>query len=148
MGDDWWSLRFFNLLEELAPPLGYRVEPFWVHPKEMPAARLDKILRARGVRGIILPSLPAGVEGIDFLWEPYAVVALSETVLTPRVHSVQVGTSSNIRTIIENLAELGYRKPLLAVHDRFHFGMHGIHEGAFMMATTGAHGRGATGDPR
>lgn len=133
--DDWTSVQFFNALEKLAPPLGYKVEPFWVHPTKLPPARLDRILKARGVRGILLPSLPEGVESIDFLWDHYAVVALSETVLSPRLHSVQKSAFSDIRTVVEELASLGYRKPLLAVHTRYHVGMHGIHEGAFMTAT-------------
>jgi LacI family transcriptional regulator len=132
---DWTSLKYFNALEHLAAKLGYKVEPFWVHPTHMPPARLDSILRARGVRGILLPALPENVPSIDFAWDRYAVVALSNSVLSPRVHCVQKNFLFDIRTVVAKLAELGYRKPLLAVHTRFHKGMHGIHEGAFAVAT-------------
>lgn len=133
--EDWTSLQYFNALQPLASRLGYRVESFWLHPTDMPPGRLNQILRARGIRGILLPSLPENVDSIDFIWDSYAVVALSETILVPRVHSVQKSVFFDIRTAVEKLAELGYRKPLLAVHTRYHKGMHGIHEGAFAVAT-------------
>lgn len=127
--------EMFDSMLRLAPKRGYTLEPFWIHPKRMPAKRLHGILRSRSVRGIFLPSLPAGVDHIDFTWDRYCTVALSESVLSPHVHSVQKSTSFDVRTCVRELAKAGYSRPILAVHSLFHRGCHGLHEGAFLTAT-------------
>ncbi|WFB35978.1 LacI family DNA-binding transcriptional regulator [Kiritimatiellota bacterium B12222] len=132
---NWTSLQYYKAMQRLAPHMGYKVEPFWIHPEKMPADRMDQILRSRGIRGIVLPSFPEGVEEMVFDFSHYSVVAISETVLQPRVHSVQKSAFFDIRMVVKELATLGYRRPLLAVHTPYHQGMHGVHEGAFMMST-------------
>lgn len=131
----WSSVRLFEALQKLAPAHGYQVKPFWLHSKRMPAKRLNQILLSRNIRGIFLPSLPQGVDTVDFLWENYAVVSLSETVQSPRVSSVQTGVYYNIRMALKKLVEYGYSAPTMIAHERFHQGIHGLHTGAFYSAT-------------
>lgn len=129
------SVRLHDHLKDLAPKRGYNLDEFWLNADEMPARRLDQVLRSRGVRGIFLSSLPVGVNEITFPWEGYSVVSLSETVQRPQTHSIQKSTYFDVRRCVRRLAEAGYRRPILAVHDRFHRGMQGVHEGAFYAAT-------------
>lgn len=129
------NVALYEALVRYAPSCGYDLEPFWLHPEKMPAARLNQVLQSRGVRGLFIPSLPAGSDHVDFLWDDYCTVALSETVLNPRVHSVQRSTAFDVRTCVRELAAAGYRRPILAVHTRYHQGSHGLHEGAFIAAT-------------
>jgi len=63
------------------------------------------------------------------------VVSLSETVQSPVVHSVQKSTYFDVRTCVRELAKAGYTRPIFASHTRYHMGMHGLHEGAFHVAT-------------
>jgi DNA-binding LacI/PurR family transcriptional regulator len=132
----WSSVKLFEALQTRASTMGYRIEHFWLHPDRMPMQRVHQILQARGVRGIFLPSVRPDGPALDFPWRRYAMVALSESVLTPEVHSVQRSGFFDIRTAVTRFCALGYRKPILAVHRRYHAGMHGIDEAAFRAATS------------
>jgi hypothetical protein len=129
------SYRYFEALQLLAPMKGYNVEHFWLHPEKMPPHRLDQIFKSRGIRGILLPSLPEGRHHIDFNWDDYSIVSLSESIETPRVNSVQNSIDVDVRVAVKKLVEHGYRKPMFVCDTRFHEGARGLHEGAFYVAT-------------
>jgi LacI family transcriptional regulator len=137
--DGWLSVytskRYFETLQVLAPKKGYHVEHFWIHPEKMPPHRLDQIFKSRGIRGILLPSLPEGRHRIDFNWDDYAIVSLSESIETPRVNSVQNSVDVDTRVAVQKLVEYGYQKPMFVCDTRFHEGARGLHEGAFYVAT-------------
>jgi DNA-binding LacI/PurR family transcriptional regulator len=68
---------------------GYRLVEFPLDEK-MPPHRLEKILLARNVPGILIPPWWQGnyPDWGDFRWERFCVVCFGHTIHTPRVHLV------------------------------------------------------------
>ncbi|HEY9250582.1 MAG TPA: LacI family DNA-binding transcriptional regulator [Rariglobus sp.] len=57
-----------------AAELGYGLDVFWVYERGVSARRMDAILRARGIDGVVLLSVQPGEIGID--WARYACAYL------------------------------------------------------------------------
>lgn len=89
---------------------GYRVETFWIEKEKTDCRRLTSILRAREVRGILVPPLPdaRALTGID--WSYFSAVALTHSLLSPRMHRVCPNQFDNMGLLLRNLKESGYRR--------------------------------------
>lgn len=95
---------------DCAARLGYRLEEFRVGD-DLPPGRLHEILRARNIRGILLP--PHGrmqPDWRDFPWEDYAVVRFGRSMRCPRAHLVTADQFANCRLALEKMRERGYRR--------------------------------------
>ena len=93
---------------------GYRLEEFLVN-ETMPAQRLQQILRARGIRGILIPPHPRrflsgkSVDWKPFEWEGFSVVRFGQTI-DLAVDSVGSNGISNAVIAFENIRERGYER--------------------------------------
>jgi len=95
---------------EEAERCGFRLEEF-VLDKEMTPARLERILYARNIQGILLP--PHGqsqIEWGDFHWENFCAVRFGYTVHHPAAHVVTSSQLTHGLIAFENMARLGYRR--------------------------------------
>ncbi len=72
---------------EAAGTLGYRLEEFVVD-RAMPGHRLQRILKTRNVRGILLPPHNSGFELADFDWSLFSVVRFGVSIKEPSAHVV------------------------------------------------------------
>lgn len=70
-----------------ATELGYRLEEFAIGG-DLTAERLQTILTARGVRGLIIPPHAHGLALEGFEWARYSVIRLGFSVPTPHAHAV------------------------------------------------------------
>jgi LacI family transcriptional regulator len=95
--------------------LGFKVEPFVVGRNGVPLQRLDAILRARGIRGILL--LPAwnepDVSRLD--WSHYLGVYADYVIERPALPSVYPDHYRAMILALQRLRALGYRRPGLFV---------------------------------
>lgn len=107
------SYREFDLYwqgaAETATQLGYRLEEF-VMGRDLTAERLQKILHARGVRGLLLPPHPDGLAFQNFDWSEYSVIRLGLSLPEPRVHAVVSDQSECAVLAYTRVRELGYRR--------------------------------------
>lgn len=94
---------------DYAHRLGYRLEEFLVG-KEMTASRLQQILLARNVRGILIPPHSAGLKLDDFDWSQFSVVRLGISVAEPRAHIVTSDQMNCAAMAFGRLWERGYRR--------------------------------------
>jgi LacI family transcriptional regulator len=92
-----------------AEQLGYRLEEF-VAGASMSGQRLEKILSARGVRGILIPPHHAGLALPEFAWPSYSVVRFGLSVPEPRAHVVGNDQMNSARLAFESVRERGYRR--------------------------------------
>jgi DNA-binding LacI/PurR family transcriptional regulator len=95
---------------EGATKLGYRLEEFRLG-HQMTSRRLHQILRARGIRGILLP--PHGSfqpEWQDFPWENYAIARFGRSLKEPRAHLVTADQYTNTLLAVRKMRERGYRR--------------------------------------
>lgn len=89
---------------------GYQLEEFIV--KNMPLERLDKTLKTRNVRGILIPPAPPPTfSGLDrFPWQDYVVVRLGITSPLPFPHSVAIDDVGNSVLALERILSKGYKR--------------------------------------
>ena len=101
---------FWQGAAEQAQRLGYRLEEFALC--EIGALkRLEQILLARGIDGILLPPIPLiPWEWGDFGWDHFCVVRLSRTVFEPRVHLVTTDQVANTILSFREMQARGYER--------------------------------------
>ncbi len=96
-----------------AHELGYHLEEFrW---SELPLPRMHSILKARGIRGIVLaPTPPHESPSPDqlqaFPWQDYAVVRFGESLRALNVNFVSSAQVSNTILAFEQIQQRGYRR--------------------------------------
>ncbi len=101
--------NYWQGARDTAARLGYRLEEFVV-TKDMTAARLQKILQARGVRGILMPPHTHGVNLPDFDWSRYSVVRLGVSVEHPRAHVITSDQINCASLAFSRVLERGYQR--------------------------------------
>lgn len=107
--------RFHAGVLARARELGYRVEDFWLREPGMTSRRMSSILRTRGIRGLILQSLPRAHGHLSLEWRHFAAVAKGLTITRPRLHRVTSSHFEDMRLVVHHLRRHGYRRPGLVL---------------------------------
>jgi len=115
-----------------AAELGFKVQDFSVGTEAMPLSRLDSILHARGIQGlVILPAL-GSPDFSPLTWERYAAIYTDYLMEHPPLHCVCSNHYHSMVNLCRELHSRGYRRPGLfmeiAIDERLHFRW----EGAFL----------------
>jgi LacI family transcriptional regulator len=98
--------------------LGYRLDEFWMHEPEMPAARWVSIFRARNIRGIIIIGmmqrnrLPAHLSP---LWDEFPAVVTGVRTRDPALSFACSDQHALALEAFEKAVALGYRRPALVL---------------------------------
>jgi len=90
--------------------LHHRLEFFPLDEATMTAKRLDAILHARGVEGLILGGMNTLVSPLDFTWSRYSTIGIETTGLDSLGHSVEAAFLDGARTAMRRITELGCRR--------------------------------------
>ncbi|MFT3991471.1 MAG: LacI family DNA-binding transcriptional regulator [Luteolibacter sp.] len=93
----------------IAERSGYRLERYLIN-SEMGYERLDQILSARGVNGILLAPLPENGNWRNFPWEKYAVVRFGNEQLDIPGHRICPDHVENMKTAFQKIREKGYQR--------------------------------------
>lgn len=82
--------RFHKGAVRRAVDLGYRLDSFWLKEKTMSFSRLDRMLRARNIRGLIIgPPLYQAHGHVRLGWNRYVAVTMGSSLWKPRLNRVQ-----------------------------------------------------------
>jgi LacI family transcriptional regulator len=92
-----------------AERLGYRLEEFVVK-RDLTAARLQKILLTRNIRGILIPPHPTGFDLPEFDWSLFSIVRFGASVKVPRAHIVTSDQTKCAAMAFARVHERGYRR--------------------------------------
>lgn len=103
---------------DYAARLGYRLEEF-VLRKDMSSARLQQILVARNVRGILIPPHTNDLSLPDFDWSQFSVVRLGISVKSPRAHIVTSDQKNCAAMAFDEIWARGYRRIAYVTAHRF-----------------------------
>jgi len=96
-------------VEEAAARLGYKVD--WLPLSDYGSFQpLPKILRHRGIRGVLLPPLAEGAGFRRSKWDGFTLVALTRGNHFFPVHAVAHDTFTNARLCWRKVQSLGYRR--------------------------------------
>lgn len=102
--------RFFAGVCRRARELGYGVDELWLREPGMTSAGMTRILRARGIRGLILHSLPAAGGRLELEWKGFACVTKGLTVSHPSVHRVVSSHYEDMQLVLRELETRRYRR--------------------------------------
>ena len=103
--------------KEMAEKLGFKAEVFVLGREHLSVLRLDSILKSRGIRGVlVLPA--AGIPNVSELdWSSFAGVYTDYIIEHPPLDSVCSDHFRSMVLALQKLAELGYKRPGLVLHE-------------------------------
>lgn len=120
-----------------AEQLGYRLEEFVIGPEISPE-RVETILAARGVRGLLIPPHHQGLQLPGFGWHAYSVVRFGYSMPEPRTHVVANDQMSSGRLAYEQVRARGYRRIGFVTSERFDQNTSGNFRAGFLVAQDAA----------
>jgi DNA-binding LacI/PurR family transcriptional regulator len=94
---------------------GWNLEVFCPAHDGLSLPKLSRILRARGIQGLVIAPLPDGLSTLELEWSWFSAVVASRTLLSPRLHSIAPHQAFNMRLLCQKLYALGYRSPGLFI---------------------------------
>jgi LacI family transcriptional regulator len=95
--------------------LGYRIAVFQVGTTPGEGQRLNRILRSRGISGVILASLDVSQIQFSMEWEQLSALCIESQHLGLSLHTVGNNQTAITRTAIRRMFELGYSRIGLTV---------------------------------
>lgn len=97
---------------------GYSLDEFWLHDPELYGDRLNRILRARGIRGVIVVGLMREnrlPQRFSVTWQNHAVVVTGVRTRQPTLPFACADHHSLVLDAMEQTRRLGYRRPALVL---------------------------------
>lgn len=112
--DLYWQSAF-----DEAQRAGYRLEEFVLN-EALPPKRLQSVLLARNIRGILIPPHRTCPDWGDFRWSEFCIVRFGHSIATPRAHLVTSDQLTDGLIAFENIRAHGYTRIGLVVSSRSH----------------------------
>jgi len=97
-------------MQERAQAHGFRCEPIWAGDPAISRKRLNQILMARGIRGLIVGSLAEGECRLNLEWEEFCAVAIGRSIEEPRLDRVSPAWFHGNSEVFLNLDAMGFRR--------------------------------------
>jgi len=111
-----WMRGLFIGARERAAELGYALEEIWVRAPDFKLSRLPRLLAARGIDGLLLPSLVWDQPLKDHIpWADVQAVIIDAPRETLDLHRVNFDETYNLQLALAEVARLGYRRPGLVI---------------------------------
>lgn len=107
--------QFLKGARQAAERMGYRIVPFQIENSPTEGPRLSRVLRSRGISGIIVGSLDVSLRELAMEWDYFSALCIESQHLRLALHTVANNQGGLTRTAVRRLAELGYRRIGLAV---------------------------------
>lgn len=101
--------RLHHALRRRARELGYEADTFWLGAPDIPPRRLQSILRARGIRALVLIDGPVYIDRVPIDLSSFATVTIGYGIGLP-LHRVCQHQYQEMFQLIQRLNALGYRR--------------------------------------
>jgi LacI family transcriptional regulator len=108
--------KYLKGARERGEKLGYRVESYTLDEPGMNLKRLEKVIRTRGVEGILIAPLPKALVPMEMDWSYFAVAALGYTI-AEHFSVAAHHHFGNMLTALENLEAQGYQRVGFCISD-------------------------------
>ncbi len=103
--------KVYDGMRERALESGFYTEPFYLRSPSLTGTKINRILTARGIRGIILaPQRQPDSEKLSLQWENYACATVGYTWEDPLVDRIVAFHRHNIDIAYEKLVALGHKR--------------------------------------
>lgn len=117
-----WRLQWEGARQR-AKELGYSLEEFGMGRNGLSAARIAKVLEARGIEGVIVFPLSNG-RALALPWERLASVAIGYTLELPLLHRVVTAHFDSVLMALEQLRVRGYRRIGVVLDEQLNLRVH------------------------
>ncbi|WP_414663943.1 LacI family DNA-binding transcriptional regulator [Horticoccus sp. 23ND18S-11] len=96
---------------------GFAIEQFWTTDPGMTDARLEQILRTRGIVGVVLSPIVTGESALtlDWDWRHFAPAVIGNVTWTPELHHAGHHHYLALRMVLNELAQLGCTAPVALI---------------------------------
>lgn len=103
-----------------AEQLGFTTELFWLgdYSGTLPQARLQKVLHARGITGVILLPFNQAQDMSGFDFSRFAAVQMDHCLVQPQIHTILPDHYVSMIHALERLTQRGYERIGLAMERR------------------------------
>jgi LacI family transcriptional regulator len=108
-------IRYYEGASQRAEELGYRLEPFWLGDPELTPRRASRILRDRGIRGLLVGPLTKGQSSLDLEWDWFCAVALGRSLAQPGLTTVSTNHFQAVELAWRKAVDHGFRRIGLAL---------------------------------
>ncbi len=95
---------------ERAHEMGYGIEVFSLHEAGMTSQRLSRILRARGIDGVVVGPVPEEEPALELDWNCFATATMGYSVVHPLLHRACSDHFEMLRSAMGFLVARGYRR--------------------------------------
>jgi DNA-binding LacI/PurR family transcriptional regulator len=123
---------------QAATTQGYRLEEFVVGEAGMSPDRLDEVLLARNVQGVVIAPLPAPRGSFDLRWEKFCAVSIELTFIRPLFDRVVHDAYTGMRTAMGACRDRGYRRPGLVLTEGGNERTEGLNMAGFLLEQQGS----------
>lgn len=119
-----------------AAEMGYKLEAFVVSGKPTEHRRLERILKTRGIRGmIIIPRLEHLQPRLHFKWSELTAVEIGRMLWHPRnLHHVEPSDYHKIHEALHLLKKVGYRRIGMAIEPMQNHHQRGTYYASYTMS--------------
>ncbi len=107
--------QFLTGARRAAERMGYRIVPFQIENSASEGTRLSRVLRSRGIDGVIIASLDVSLRKLAMEWDCFSALCIESQHLDLSLHTVANNQGGITRAAVRRLFELGYRRIGLAV---------------------------------
>lgn len=105
-----WMEICLGAMERTCTQLGYHLEIIHIQRDLAPSSHPDRILQARGIRGVALLAPMDDDLEIRIDWERYAAVIFGNPLLGRRLNRVGTDAYAAMQMVCEKVSERGYRR--------------------------------------
>lgn len=103
--------KIYEGMRERALESGFYTEPFYLRSSALTGSKINRILTARGIRGLVLaPQRRPGSERLSLQWDNYACSTVGYTWEDPLVDRIVTFHRHNIDAAYEKLVALGHKR--------------------------------------
>jgi DNA-binding LacI/PurR family transcriptional regulator len=130
-----YQKKIHGAAEQQARRMGYKLEPFLLSGKPSEHHQLNRILQARGIRGlIIIPRLATRQPRLHLEWARFASVEIGRTLWSPRnLHHIETADYHKVIEAIHILKKAGYHRIGMAVEPMQNQHQRGIYYAASLV---------------
>lgn len=93
-----------------AAALGYKIEPFWALAPRMNGPALTRMLRARGIRGLIIPPVATPGIRLDIDWRHFACATIGYSFTEPRLHRAAANLREGMIRALTECRQHGFKR--------------------------------------
>ena len=109
---------FLEGARKQAEQIGYQLEVFYVGHASGAGQRIERVLKARGIAGVILAAFGDKMIKFQMNWGAFSLVRIESQQLDRSLHLVSSHQMEITREAVRHLYNLGYRRIGLAVGER------------------------------